>query len=166
LLYVVGDGDIVSAARDEEPKKLNYRDGECELLPAGMVHVVENLGDAAFRNVVVELLPGTDDLRRGGKPIRITGKTSITRRFEDDRAAILLLDMKSASEVLISGPVVVAGSPEGGRLEPHMAGLNYFNHLVWIPPSQKVLLQTSVDAFRRVLLFQVGRSVEQSLPVE
>ena len=45
LLYVVGDGEIVSAARDEEPKKLSYSDGECELLEAGMVHVVENLSD-------------------------------------------------------------------------------------------------------------------------
>ncbi|MFI5118558.1 MAG: hypothetical protein ACHP8B_17865 [Terriglobales bacterium] len=68
LLYVVGDGDIVSAARDEEPKKLSYRDGECELSPAGLVHVVENLRDTPFRNVVVELLPKADSLRRGREP--------------------------------------------------------------------------------------------------
>ncbi len=59
LLYVAGDAEIISAARDEEPKQLSYRDGECELLEAGLVHVVENLGDTAFRNVVVELLPGS-----------------------------------------------------------------------------------------------------------
>ena len=68
LLYVVGDAEIISAARDEEPKTLSYRDGECELLTAGMVHVVENLSDTAFRNVVVELLPRTGDLTRGATP--------------------------------------------------------------------------------------------------
>ena len=59
LLYVAGDAEIVSAARDEEPKRLSYRDGECELLAAGLVHVVENSRDTPFRNIVVELLPGT-----------------------------------------------------------------------------------------------------------
>jgi quercetin dioxygenase-like cupin family protein len=158
LLYVAGDGDIVSAARDEEPKKLNYRDGECELLQAGMVHVVENLGDAAFRNVVVELLPRADGLRRWADPVLIAGEPNITRCFEDERAAIFLLEMKSGSEALISGPVVVAGSPCGDRPEPHITGLNDFNHLAWIPPGQKVRLQTPADDFRRALLFQVGRN--------
>jgi quercetin dioxygenase-like cupin family protein len=52
LLYVAKGAEIISAARDEEPKRLNYVDGECELSKAGLVHVVENLGDGAFRNVV------------------------------------------------------------------------------------------------------------------
>ena len=43
LLYVASGAEIISAARDEEPKKLNYVDGECELSKAGLVHVVENL---------------------------------------------------------------------------------------------------------------------------
>ncbi len=69
LLYVAGDGEIISAARDEEPKQFSYRDGECELSPAGLVHVVENLGDTAFRNVVVEFLPKASSLRRGPEPV-------------------------------------------------------------------------------------------------
>jgi hypothetical protein len=161
LLYVVGDAEIVSAARDEEPKKLSYRDGECELLQAGMVHVVENLKDTAFQNVVVELLPGTDDLRRGEKPITITGKTSIARRFVNKRAAIYLLEMKAGSEVLIPGPVVIAGSPESGELEQHepssVDGANEFNGLAWIPAGTRVRLRTPVDASRKALLFQLGR---------
>ncbi|MFZ0314317.1 MAG: cupin domain-containing protein, partial [Candidatus Korobacteraceae bacterium] len=65
LLYVASGAEIVSAARDEEPKKLSYRDGECELLEAGLVHVVDNRSDTPFRNVVVELLPRAGELGRG-----------------------------------------------------------------------------------------------------
>lgn len=160
LLYVVGDGDIVSAARDEEPKKLSYRDGECELLEAGMVHVVENLGDTAFRNVVVELLPGAAGLRRGADPMVVAGEANITRRFEDERAVILLLEMKSGSEALICGPVVVAGSPDRGEVDSgelyKVARVNDFSGLAWISEDKKVRLQTSANASRRALVFQVG----------
>ena len=69
LLYVASGAEIVSAARDEEPKRLSYVDGECELLKAGLVHVVENLGDGAFRNVVVELSAAGATLKRGTKPV-------------------------------------------------------------------------------------------------
>lgn len=64
LLYVALGSEIISAARDEKPKQLNYRDGECEMSAAGLIHVVENLGDAPFRNVVVELLPRAGAQRR------------------------------------------------------------------------------------------------------
>ncbi len=167
LLYVVGDADIVSAARDEEPKKLSYRDGECELLEAGMVHVVENLRDTKFRNVVTELLPAGDGLRRGAEPITVKGETRIARHFADERAAILLLDMEVGAEVLISGPVVVAGSPESEELDPrepdNSNGINDFNGLAWIPPGKRVRLRTPADASRRALLFQVGRVGDRSV---
>ena len=159
LLYVVGDADIVSAARDQEPKTLSYRDGECELLEAGMVHVVENLRDAAFRNVVVELLPEGDRLQRGAEPIPLAGKADITRNFDDERAAVLLLQMKSGSEVLICGPVVVAGSAPGEdpQASDRLAEVNDFNGLAWIPASKRARLQTPANANQKVLLFQVGR---------
>ena len=123
LLYVAGDAEIISAARDEEPKKLSYRDGECELLEAGLVHVVENLGDTAFRNVVVELLPGTDGLRRGDAPKVIKGEddgiqlfeeTKVTALFDDDRAAIFSIEIEPGAEVEIFGPALLA-TPYGKR---------------------------------------------------
>src|SRR5271170_2380410 len=76
LLYVASGAEIVSAARDEEPKQLSYRDGECELLEAGLVHIVENLGDKPFRNVVVELLPRAGELRRGAAPSSVVREIS------------------------------------------------------------------------------------------
>lgn len=162
LLYEVGDGDIVSAARDEEPKKLSYHDGECELSPAGLVPVVENLRDTPFRNVVVELLPGTASLRRGDAPKVITGDARVTKPFEDERALIFLLEMKGGSEVLISGPAVVAGSPHGAALDPHeparLISLNDFIHLAWFPPACQGILRGFEDPTERALVFQVGRT--------
>jgi hypothetical protein len=106
LLYVVGEGEIISAARDEEPKRLSYRDGECELLTAGMVHVVENLGDAPFRNVVVELLRGVGVLRRGADPQRIGGGANITQLFDDERAAVFSIEIEPDTKVEIVGPLL------------------------------------------------------------
>ena len=110
LLYVAGDADIVSTARDEEPKKLSYRGGECELLQAGMVHVVENLRPTTFRNLLTELLPAVAALSRGAEPVTISGEASITRRFEDERAAILA----ARDEGRIRGAGLRSG--RGGRL--------------------------------------------------
>jgi quercetin dioxygenase-like cupin family protein len=178
LLYVVGDGDIVSAARDEEPKKLNYRDGECELLQAGMVHVVENLGDTAFRNVVVELLPGTGSLRRGDDPKVIAGEgdaiqtfeeTRVTQLFDDDRAAIFSIQIQPGAEVEILGPAVVA-TPYENKLSPDaLDGIeiksNPICHLAWIPAQQEAILWGCWQETERVIIFQVGRTDERGVPV-
>ncbi|MGB7554467.1 MAG: cupin domain-containing protein [Candidatus Korobacteraceae bacterium] len=171
LLYVVGDGEIVSAARDEEPKKLSYHDGECELLQAGMVHVVENLSDTPFRNVVVELLPGSASLLRGPDPkliaqeaevARLFDETNLEQLFEDERAAIFSIAIKPRVEVAISGPAVVA-MPYGTKLP-----LNYFGdievkhdstcYLAWIPPQREATLWGCWEKPERAIIFQVGRT--------
>jgi quercetin dioxygenase-like cupin family protein len=174
LLYVVGDGDIVSAARDEEPKKLNYRDGECELLQAGMVHVVENLGDAAFRNVVVELLPRFGELRRGPDPQRkfLPGESTdaveagmpdaisrIRPHFESEKVTIFRFKIHATCEVEVSGPAVVA-SPEGSGLNWKGSGgnpiiINNLNKLAWIPPRVLGVLGSHAA---EVVVFQLGIS--------
>lgn len=178
LLYVVGDGEIVSAARDEEPKKLSYRDGECELLEAGMVHVVENLSDGPFRNVVVELLPGTDSLLRGPDPNLIAQEAEVAQLFEEtnmeqllenERAAIFSIAIKPRVEVGISGPAVVA-MPYGTKLP-----LNYFGdievkrnstcYLAWIPPHEAAILWGCWEKPERAIIFQIGRTDEQGVAV-
>ncbi|HEY5175723.1 MAG TPA: hypothetical protein VII95_09195 [Terriglobales bacterium] len=165
LLYVVGDGDVVSAARDEEPKKLSYRDGECELLQAGMVHVVENLGDAAFRNVVVELLPRADGLRRGDDPKLIAEEAIIVQRLGEERAAIFAIDLEGGSEVKVFGPALVA-TPYGDRLNPEEPGditvkPNRVSDLAWIPPGCQAVLWRCQKAVEKAVIFQVGRTDEQ-----
>ena len=165
----MGDGEIVSAARDEEPKKLSYRDGECELSPAGLVHVVENLQDTPFRNVVVELLPGIGSLRRGDDPKVISGETSIAQRFGDEAAAIFAVDMKAGAEVKVFGPAVVA-TPYGDRLNPEYpeditVTPNPVSDLAWIPPGCQGILWRCENVVERAVVFQVGRTDEQPLSV-
>jgi hypothetical protein len=170
LLYVAGDAEIISAARDEEPKQLSYRDGECELLEAGLVHVVENLGETAFRNVVVEMLPGARGLRRGDVPKVIKGEAKIAQLFDGERAAIFEADMESQAEVMVFGPAVVA-APYGERLgHDDLGGItltrNSVRDLTWIPPGQREILRRWQNAGERAFVFQVGQTDEQLLPVE
>jgi quercetin dioxygenase-like cupin family protein len=169
LLYVVGDGDLVSAARDEEPKKLNYHDGECELSPAGLVHVVENLRDTPFRNLVVELLPGARSLRRGDAPKVTRGEASITEKFTDEKAAIFMTAMDIGSEVEVHGRVVVA-SPYDDKLELEdfrgdTVKLSEFSDIAWLWSSLPATLRNIGDSRAAAILFQIGRRDEPGVAV-
>ena len=151
------------------PKTLSYRDGECELLEAGMVHVVENLADTAFRNVVVELLPAVGALQRGDDPKLISGETSIVQRFGDEAAAIFAVDMKAGAEVKVFGPALVA-TPYNDRLNPEYPGditvtPNPVSDLAWIPAGQQGILWRCESLVERAVVFQVGRTDEQLLSV-
>jgi hypothetical protein len=175
LLYVVGDAEIISAARDEEPKRLSYRDGECELLQAGMVHVVENLSDTPFRNIVVELLPAVGALRRGPRPTRITAEddavpllegTKVAPLFEDECAAIFSIQIEPGAEVEISGPAVVA-TPYESKLGPDALDdigikANPICNLAWIPLGREAVLWGCWQQAERVILLQIGRNDEEA----
>src|ERR1700678_4294336 len=108
LLYVALGSSIISAARDEKPKRLNYRDGECEMSAAGLIHVVENLGDTPFRNVVVELLPKAGALRRGENPETVTCDVEVKKVFDNSREAIFEIVVGPGAEVADSRTAVVA----------------------------------------------------------
>lgn len=169
LLYVASGAEIISAARDEEPKQLRYSDGECELLEAGLVHVVENLGDWPFRNVVVELLPRAGELRRGAGPNVIGGEATVAPIFDDERAAILTIEIEPGAEVEVSGPAVVA-TPYGNRLNPDAIGdvevkPNTVCDLAWIPPQREAVLWGCWKGTETAVVFQIGRSDEQGSPV-
>jgi quercetin dioxygenase-like cupin family protein len=162
LLYVASGAEIVSAARDEEPKRLSYSNGECELLEAGLVHVVENLGDKPFRNVVVELLPRAGELRRGAGPNIIRGQAVAAPIFDDLRAAIFSLEIEPGAEVEVQGPAVVA-MPHGGKFDPDtITGSDVKSSpifdLAWIPPGRTATLVGSCEVPRRAIIFQVGRT--------
>jgi hypothetical protein len=165
LVYVAGDAEIVSAARGQDPKVLSYRDGDCELSEAGMVHVVENLGERPFRNIVAELLPGLPALRRGANPKLGRGAGTITPLFQDERTAIFEVGMKSGSEVELEGPAVVA-TPYGASLTPEYAeGLvvkhNRISDLSWIPQGRQAILWGSSNGVERAIVFQFGRAGEE-----
>jgi quercetin dioxygenase-like cupin family protein len=163
LIYVASGAEIISAARDEEPKKLNYGDGECELSPAGLVHVVENLSGTAFRNVVVELLPGANRLKRGRDPMRVAGEAWIERIFLCERGSIYNVEMKPGAEVEIAGPAVVA-SPHGGEimmkeLDEFNIPLDDFEKLAWVCAPRTVGVRNAGSAPARTVVFQIGSRV-------
>ncbi len=169
LLYIASDTEIISAARGEEPKRLSYRDGECELSSAGLTHVVENLGDASFRNVVVELLPRAGAMRRGAAPTWTEGQTNVSQIFDDERAAIFSIEIGPGAEVEIAGPAVVATPYEHG-LNPAFVGKIEVKHnqicdLAWIPPQTRAVLWGCWRDAETAIVFQLGRTDEPGLAV-
>ena len=168
LVYVVGDAHIVGAPRDREPTTHTYRDGDCELSPSGLVHVVENQRATSFRNLVVELLPGVQVLRRGPDPEKepagstpISGDVKITQRFDDPQIAVFLLELNSGSQTEIFGPAIVA-SPYGQELEvstPNEGArtLTQFLDLFWLDPFKTAMLRNRSKSAAKAVLFAVGR---------
>ena len=171
LMYVACLADIVSAPREEEPETHLYKDEECELAPPGMVHVVENLTDTKFRNILLEFLPRAADLRRGRAPDVVEGGIGrrVRQRFDSRMASVYVLSMRPNSEVQISGPAVVA-SPYGHEVELLEPGeratkLNKFEDLAWLRPFENGIVRSHAKTSARVVVFQLGASDEEPLSV-
>lgn len=158
LLYVALGSEIISAAREGEPKRLNYADGECEMSAAGLIHVVENLGNTPFRNIVVELLPNVAALRRKQDPQTMSGEAEVRQVFDDPRAAIFEIEAQPGSEILISGPAVVA-TPYGHELSQATSGAVEIRRdsicdLAWVAAQKTTVFALSNAA--RLLVFPIG----------
>jgi hypothetical protein len=169
LMYVAGDAEIISAAREQEPKRLSYSDGECELLSAGMVHVVENLVDTRFRNIVVELLPGSHRMRRVAAPTWTGGEANVSQIFDDERAAIFSIEIGPGAEVKIAGPAVVA-TPYDNDLNPALVGEvdvkpNNICDLAWVPAECHAALWGCWKDAETAIVFQLGGVDERGLAV-
>jgi|SRR5579862_2336568 len=175
LLYVASDAEIVSAARDEAPKRLTYSDGECEISKAGLTHVVENVGNAAFRNLVVELLPGSGTMRRGATPMllraeppdrRLSEGTEVSVLLTDRRATILSLSIEPGAEVEVFGPAVIA-TPYANRLNADemdsvQVHSNPICDFAWIPPEQDAVLWGCWEGAERAIIFQIGAADDET----
>src|SRR5271157_3153564 len=160
VLYIVGDAEVLSVPREGEPQKFNYVDGACDFSKAGLVHVVENLAAAKFRNLVVELLPHVAGLRRGQDPEAIRGEVSVDQRFAEELASVFVLNLGSGSEVEVCGPAILA-SPYEDKVELSGSGgeskiINYFSDLAWFQPSQKGRVKSFETAPVRVVVIAVG----------
>lgn len=162
LLYVAQGGEIISAARDEEPKRLSYAAGECELSKAGLVHVVENLGDAAFRNVVVEPLPAAGRLKRGAKPLVTKGSGQIEEILAGAPGSVFMVVMEAEGEVEIAGPAVVAAPYEPvmvKELEEFDVALDDFRKLMWVCAPRAVAVRGAGARPARLVVLSVGPSL-------
>ncbi len=160
LLYVAAGAEIISAAQEEEPKKLNYVTGECELSKAGLVHVVENLSDTAFRNVVVEVQPRTGELRRGVEPAVLDGEVATERVLTEELGAVMTVDLSPGGEVEIAGPAVLS-APDGRvmvrELEEYDIPLDDFRKLMWVCAPRKVGIRNAGERPTKVVVVQVGK---------
>jgi hypothetical protein len=160
LLYIAEGAEIISAARDEDPKRLNYADGESELSKAGLVHVVENMSDHAFRNVVVELLPGARELLRSGHPAVISGEVRVERMLSEEPGAIFVIEMGPGAEAEIAGPAVLAvpyGLVMVKELEQFDIPLDDFRKLMWVCKPRKVEIRNEGPGTTKVAAVQIGR---------
>lgn len=161
LLYVASAASIISAARDEEPKRLNYDDGECELSAAALTHVVENLGQKPFRNIVVELLPRSDALRRGAPPNATSGKAEITPILDEKPGAVFRVRIDPGGEVEISGPAVLATPHDDAlmlkELDDFDVPLDSFRKLIWVCAPRKVTIKSVGSGTARAIAFQIGK---------
>lgn len=165
FLYVPSGAKIISAARGEEPKHLNYEDGECELSSAGLMHIVENLGDAPFRNVVVELLSGANKLRRGKQPQSGNGSAHIEQLLDEDPGAIFRVQLEPGAEAEVSGPAVLASAHDDKlvlkELDDFDIPLDNFRKLMWVWAPRQVAIKNSGATPGRLIVFQVGLTLAE-----
>lgn len=163
MLYVASGAEIVSAAKDEEPKRLSYRTGECELAKAGLVHVVENLASQPFRNVVVELLPGAANLRRGAEPLVMDGEAAIERILNSELGEIVCIDLLLGAEIEIAGPAVLA-VPNSAvmmrEIDDFDIPLDQFKKLMWVCPPRKVGIRNLGPEDAQLLVFRPGKQMQ------
>ena len=145
LMYVIGDGEIVSAPRYGEPGKLTYRNGDCELSSAGLVHVVNNVGTTPFRNVLVELLPAVGELQRGAEPRVIGGDVTVKAIFKGELACVLSLEMHPDGQVETLGEAIFVTLLVDGVRD-----------ISWI--LGRAVLGCDSDRPLRAILFQLGRT--------
>lgn len=160
LMYVAGEARIVSAPREGEPAIHTYPDGDCELSPPGLVHIVENLRDVPFRNLLIELMPEASRLRPGSEPKASSGTVKIDRRFCKEPVSVFYLEMERDAQAEIQGPVIVA-SPYGSAVElaarQENRVLKRFNDLVWIDASVRAIVRNNARAEASVVLIAVGQ---------
>lgn len=160
-VYVTAPAEITSTRRGEEPKRLSYSGGEVEASSAGMVHVVENVGATAFRNVVVEVLFEDEKIRRGAEP-SFTGRNAVrSQMFSDARIAIWAIEIEPGAQVAVCGPGVLA-SPWECPVELAVQGtssrmLAGFRDLVWLDSAGSFQVRNAGDSVAQLILFQLGR---------
>lgn len=160
LLYVAGAAQIVSAPKNGEARKVRYPDGFCEFSPAGVQHVVENLGETPFRNLVFEVLPATERLHRAGLPFASAAGVRITPLYSGESIGAQLMELSSGAQAQVAGPTLV-GSPYGEPVEfisPERGTrkLQQFEELEYVPPGSTGLLHCEDGQGIRVLVVTLG----------
>lgn len=161
LMYVAGEADILNTPRDGEAEKHHFSPDYCDFAPAGLEHVVENLGDSPFRNMIFELLPATEQLHRAGLGVaHIAGVTSRTLHSAGAICA-QLIELSSGSQTQVTGAALVCSpyeaavefiSPEHGTCK-----LDRFRQMEFLPNGSTALLRCESGGPARTLVITLGR---------
>jgi len=159
-MYVAGEAEILSQPRQGEARKHHYLDSYCEFSPAGLEHVVKNLADQAFRNLIFEVPPAAAKLRRPGLGFAHAAGARFSILYSGENICAQLIELSSGSQAQVTGPAIVATvyespvefiSPEHGTRM-----LRGFEDLEAVPIGSSGLLRCEAGGPVRVLVVTLG----------
>jgi len=160
LMYVAGGAAIISTPRGGEAENQRYAADYCDLHPAGLEHVVENVNNAAFRAMIFEVLPATRSLRHPRPAPGQVGGVRMTTLYSGEVICAQLIELQSGSQVQIAGASVLATpyedavefiSPEHGTRK-----LERYRQLEYLPNGSTGLLRCESRGPARVLVVTLG----------
>ena len=160
LMYVAGEAQILNCPRSGDAKEDHFSPDFCNLSAAGLEHIVENLGNSPFRNLIFELPAATEKLRRPGLGfVQVAGvRTSVLHSGHCICAQLMTLS--SGSQVQVTGAAVVCSpyeeavefiSPELGTRK-----LEDFRQLEFLPSGSTALLRCEAGGPARSLVVTLG----------
>lgn len=160
LLYVAGEAEIVSAPRNGDAQKHHYFADYCDYASAGLEHVVDNLADTPFRNLVFETLPTAEQLRRKGPSSAHAAGVHIAMLYSGDPICAELITLSSGSQADLAGPAVIA-SPYEEAVEVISAQhgtrkLEHFRDMIYLPEAASGLLRCEAGGPARALVVTLG----------
>ncbi len=160
LMYVAGGAAIISTPRGGEPDQQQYAADYCDLHPAGLEHVVENVNNAVFRSMIFEVLPGTRTLHHSKPTAAQSGGVRMTTLYSGDLICAQLIELHSGSQAQVTGAAVIATpyenavefiSPERGTRK-----LERYRQLEYLPTGSTGLLRCESGGPARVLIVSLG----------
>lgn len=160
LMFVAGDAEVMSTSKDGEARRHHYADAFCEFSSAGLQHVVENLGETPFRNLIFEVLPAAKQVHRPGMPFASVAGVRASQLYAGEEISAELIELASGAQTEISGPAIVASayeypveviSPEGGARK-----LRFFHELEYVHAGSSGLLRCESGQPARVVVVSLG----------
>ncbi|MFZ0705549.1 MAG: hypothetical protein WAM71_08100 [Candidatus Korobacteraceae bacterium] len=160
LMYVAGEANIISTPRGGKAENQRFAADYCDLHPAGLEHVVENVNSATFRAMIFEVLPATQKLRHPKPSSGQAAGVRMTTLYSGDVICAQLIELQAGSQAQIAGASVLATpyedtvefiSPEHGTRK-----LQHYRQLEYLPSGSNGLLRCESGGPARVLVVALG----------
>ncbi len=160
LMYVAGEADITSTPRGGEAEEQHFAPDYCDLHPAPLEHVVENVSSTAFRAMIFEVLPAAEKLHHPRPASGHAAGVRMTTLYSGHLICAQLIELHPGSQAQITGAAVLATpyedtveviSPERGARK-----LEQYRQLEYLPAGSTGLLRCESGVPARVLVVTVG----------